>query len=522
MSHASKNASITPESALSRLKPCRPAFDRKALGADVLEALPHLAKAMDVLDGIYRRQQDEALPALWNKVMDGRDEEMKTFFRTFNGPWSTLDGHVSVMSGVADRRAGGSFYPEDITREEWEKALAGATPEEKERLQDCATVIRRDGQGLKTIAYHEHYAHELAEMRRHMNAAADCLKHPGLASFLRDRAKALCDGSYRDSDAAWVRLADAPLEVVIGPFEVYEDNFQGIKAAYEAMLMAVDQEKGQRLQTIAAHIGDMARVFPVPGGSKPSVGGLAPIVVVNQLYSAGEARSGVMASAFNLPNDPWVRAQVGWKQVMIVNVMRAKFETCTRAISSRVVEGGENVEFDPYFFFVLMHEVSHGLGPAYRENGEQVARSMGSFYTPLEEAKADTGGVFLLQRFAGQYGIPSFTEESLLRSYLAGLFRSMRFGLHEAHGAANVIQFNWYEEKGVIKRASGGRYRAEATHFRRATDELLDRLTNLQATGSMSEIEAFMKRYATPPKHVEEAIESLKDIPIDIRAEWSI
>jgi hypothetical protein len=244
------------------------------------------------------------------------------------------------------------------------------------------------------------------------------------------------------------------------------------------------------------------------------------MVVVHQLGAAGEGAQGVMASAFNLPNDPWVRGEVGWKQIMIYNVMQAKFETCTRPIAERVLEAGPTVEFDPYFDLVLLHEVSHGLGPAYRKNGESVSKSLGKSYTSLEEAKADIGGLCLMLHMGGSCGLPAIPQERLLRNYIGGLFRSMRFGVHEAHGMANVVEFNWMKRRGVIA-AKGGRFAIEARNIREAADSLLAELCRLQASASVAEAEAFLAEYGKPGEEITGTIAGLADIPVDIRAKYA-
>lgn len=511
---------MTIKDILAQLQPVELKINQRLMTPEVRAVLPHVKRAMEALNTIYLRQQDQDLPGLWAKVMAGDDENLKTFFRVFNGPWNSLEAHKSVVSSVPSRKPGCSFYPADLSKDQWEQELSRRSSEEREKLVDNYTVIRGKPGLLRAVPFHEEYAEDLAVVARELRAAAEASKHEGLRSYLAVRAETLLNGDYRKADEAWVRLRETPLEVVIGPYEVYEDNFAGIKAAYEGMLMVVDRERDKQLSAIERELSSFARVFPVPAGSKPSVGGLAPIVVVQQLFGAGEASAGVMASAFNLPNDPWVRGNVGWKQIMISNVMQAKFENCTRKISEKLVEDGGEAAFDPYFFFVLLHEVSHGLGPAFRANGEPVSRCLGSHYTAIEEAKADVGALFLLQEFGGRGAVPGFPPDVLLKSFLAGLFRSMRFGLHEAHGAANIVQFNWYEEKGVIRVSKNGRFTAAADHLRSATDELLNKLCEIEAAASPGEAEVFLKRYGKAHPHIVDAIDRLKHIPIDIRVGW--
>ena len=504
---------------LARFREVTLRSDAVPLPEDVREALPHLRRAMDGIARAYRRQQDERLNALYDEVMASSDEDMKAFFRFFNGPWSTLDNHRSVYSGWEDRAKGCAFYPRDLTVAEWDAHLASCPPDEKERLTSETTVVRRTAGRLEAIPYHAYYCAEMLPVAEALRAAARAVHHAGLKAYLTLRADSLLDGRYRDCDAAWVRLKDTPLEFVCGPYEVYEDNLFGLKASYEAGLMAVDAQRAARLHAITANLPALAAVFPLPAGSKASVGGIAPLVVVHQLGSAGEAAAGIHASAFNLPNDPWVRGEVGWKQVMIHNVMEAKFTTCTKVIGDRILEPGCAMEFEPYFFHVLLHEVGHGLGPAYRASGEKASQCLGRSYTAIEEAKADTGGLCLMLALGGRHGIPGFDGEGLVRNYVGGLFRSMRFGVHEAHGQANVVQFNWMRRHGVVTGPSsdGKRFGVAATRASDAAASLLAALCGLQASASPAEAEAFLQEYGSTTPEIDQALGRLADIPVDVR-----
>ncbi len=497
-------------------------FDFSRLDEDVRNALPFIRRAMDEVTQIFLRQQDESLPEIYDEMLVSDDDEKKAFYRFMKGPWNQLEEFKSVFPEHKDRAPGCAFYPSDLSKEKFESYVDSLPESERESFIDHYTVIRKTDSGLKAIPFHVHYADELARVFENLQEAASIVKNEELSVFLRNRAEALVSGNYRDSDAEWVKMKNSPIELVIGPFEVYADALMGIKATYEAMLLVIDREKGKELEEIEKNLPKLNEIFPVPEGSRAAVGGMAPMVVVNQIYSAGEAAQGIMASAFNLPNDPWVRGNVGWKQVMIHNVMRAKFETCTAEIAKKVVESDSNAEFDPYFIFVLLHEVSHGLGPAYRDDDRPVSKCLGSHYTAVEEAKADTGALYLMLHLGGECGIKKYSDETILDSYLAGLFRSMRFGVHEAHGAANVIQFNWFMEKGVIEKAESGKFVTKSENLIDATDELLIKLCELEATGTPEEAEKFLKQYAVPGKEITDTLEKLSDIPVDIRVNYPL
>ncbi|MBP5434830.1 hypothetical protein J6Z39_03315 [bacterium] len=508
--------------AIGKFKPVSIGFDHSILSDDIKKALPYLKNAMDGITRIFLRQQSEALPQVYDEVMAGNDEEKKSFFKLFLGPWGQLENFKSLFEEFNDRPATCAFYPVDITKEEWEEALANASEEEKEQLLDTYTVIERENGKLKATPYHEYFKEELADIFDNLEAAADVVENEELKKYLYERAEGLVTGNYRDSDATWVRTKNVPIDPVIGPFEVYADDFMGIKATYEAFLMVVDHEKGNQLKEIEDNLPNISKHFPLPANSKAAVGGMAPMIVVNQIYAAGEARQGIMASAFNLPNDAWVRGEVGWKQIMIYNIMKAKFDTCTTVIAERVSNGTIHADFDPYFYFVLMHEVSHGLGPAYRSDGTPVAKAIGKNYTAIEEAKADTGSLFTLVKLGGQYGIPSYGKNRVLDSFFAGLFRSMRFGVHEAHGAANVVEYNWLKEKGVIRVLPDGGFKTDATNLEEAAESLLYELCRIEAEATPDEAAAFLKKYAEPGRDILDALDRLTDIPIDICVEYEL
>lgn len=500
---------------LGRLSPATLGADLGALSPATRAALPHLAAAFEGIDAIYRRQIGEHVPATFARP--DLSLEARRALRYFNGPYDTLAGGEPFLPDVPPMLPGKAVYPADLTAAALDAWLE-AHPDDRDALLDPnAAVERRDG-ALVAVPYATRYATELATVASGLRAAADTVDHPGLAAFLRGRAAALVgDGDLAASDADWVRLVDAPLEVVIGPFEVYADALKGQKAFYEAMLLAVDPDACARLASIERALPELAAAFPVPAGARPALGGMAPMVVADELLGAGEARAGILASAFNLPNDAGVRATVGWKQVMVRNVMRAKFDACTRPIARRVLADAdfEATSFDAYFFHVLLHEVSHGLGPAYRSDGRKVSEACGASYTAIEEAKADTGSMVLLMQFNGRFGIPALSRHSIGASTFGGLFRSIRFGLHEAHGKANVIQYTWLKEKGAI-RARDGRMGVDPEALLPAATSLLHELTRLQAEGTEADLRAFTGRYGEPPAELVATVEALADLPIDI------
>ena len=507
------------ENIIKQFKKVEIEADFSLLSNDVQKALPHLCNAIDMITRIFLRQQHEFLPAHYDEVIHGDDTERKTFYELFKGPYNQLTDYKSEFKDINDRRKGCAFYPDTLEDCRILDKIELLDEEEKKLAKDHYTIIRDKQDGLEIIPYHVYYGSELAEVFDELEQAADMIEHEELSNYLVNRAEALVSGSYRDSDSQWVRLINSPLDMIIGPYEVYADALLGIKATYESMLMIVDHKKGAALKEIENNLGRLAEVFPLPAESKAALGGMAPIIVVNLIYSGGEAAQGIMAAAFNLPNDAWVRGNVGWKQVMLYNIMKAKFTAVTAEISKTILHNGENVDFDPFFTFVLLHEISHGLGPAYRKDGMEVAKSIGSSYVAIEETKADTGALYLILKLGGQFGIEKYDDEVLLRTYLAGLFRSMRFGIHEAHGMSNLIQFNWLREKGIIS-FDGEKFSIKADGILETAEELLEKVCYIEAASTEEETVSFLDQYGKPGEEILRALESLSHIPTDIKAEF--
>ncbi|MFP4363250.1 MAG: dipeptidyl-peptidase 3 family protein [Spirochaetia bacterium] len=514
------NLSEKRKEILSRFKNVTLSHKNLKMRDDIRKALPHLKKAMDSMHEIFLLQQDEELAERIKQVQK-QDDELGEFYRRFQGPWYPVEEYKSYDPDVADRDPRCAFYPKDMTKEEYFEAASRLSDEKKEEFESPASLIRREGGELKAVPYHQAYAEYLSGVFDELEAAADAVEHEELSEFLKLRAESLVTGGYRDADAAWVQLKDTPLELVLGPYEVYADALLGRKATYESFLMLVDQEKCDTLAELEGNLDNLAAAFPLPEGSKPAMGTMAPMIVVHQIYAAGEATQPIFAAAFNLPNDPWVRGKVGWKQIMLYNVMEQKFDTCTAPIGSKVLAPAASVEFDPYFYFVLLHEVSHGLGPAYRSDGKNVDNSLGAHYTPIEEAKADSGGLYLLLELGGKFGIPKFPIETVLGSYVAGLFRSMRFGIKEAHGAANVIEHNWLLDKGVIERTGEG-YKVHPEKAKDGVKSLLDGICELQAKGTEKDAELFLDKWAQPDEELLNTTGSLSDIPVDIFIDYDL
>lgn len=509
-----------PQAILGKFREVQMSAGLEALGPDLRAALPHLARAMRAVDPLFLRQLGPESLALAERFAGESSPEARAF-SFFKSPYDPLDEDRPFIAGVGPLRPGRALYPADLEACELEQYLA-EHPEQRAELLDPYTVVERRGSRLEAVPYHQAFAAWLQPVARELHLAAEKIADPALASFVAGRAEALLGRKpLRDSEAEWVRLKRPALEVVVGPYEVYKDGLRGVKAFYEGMLLAVVPEACARIEAIEQGLGELAAAIPCPADSKSAVGGLAPLLVADELLATGDGASGVHSVAFNLPNDIWVRGQVGWKQILIRNMLHAKFDQIARPIAERTLAADQlpHLSFEAFFHFVLLHEVTHGLGPAHRADGRSVNEACGTAYSALEEAKADIGGLVLLLTMAGRHGIPALDPHAIGVSYLAGLYRSSRFGLSEAHGKANVIEYSFLKEQGALESAAGG-VRVVPEKLTAAAARLLERLTLLQASGSADEIARFLGRHAAPPAELLASLATLTDLPVDIRPLW--
>jgi hypothetical protein len=408
-----------------------------------------------------------------------------------------------------------------MTKEEFERWLA-AHPADKEAFQGLFTVIRREGNRLVAIPYSKYYLPFLTRAAQKLREAAAATGNASLKRYLTLRADAFLSNDYFASDVAWMDL-DSDIDVVIGPYEVYEDGLFNYKAAFESFVTVRDRAESAKLDVYAAHLPDMERNLPIGEQHKNfSRKFESPIKVVQEAFTAGDARRGVQTSAFNLPNDERVREAKGSKKVLLKNVMEAKFRLSGQPIALRVLDPDEKgqLSFDAYFNQVLFHELSHGLGPGVIKgpDGRKVEARLllKNLYSTIEECKADVLGVWNILYAMDRQWLTGFDEAALFTTDAALLFRSMRFGLDEAHGGGTAVQWNWYREQNAIEPASGGRFRVRPEKFREAVRSLAAELLEIEATGDFARAGQLLDRYGKSTPEIQATIARLKDIPVDI------
>jgi hypothetical protein len=523
--------SIVPdiEKRLAQFAPVRMDADLSSLTEQDRQVLSKLAEASRYLDEIYLRQTWAGNPALKQEMaawQGAQAEAARGYFAINVGPWDRIDERKPFI-GDTVRPKGAGFYPEDMTKEEMEAWLK-KNPGDNDAFTSTFTVIRRQGDKLVAVPYHQEYAQWLQPAAQALREAAALTGNASLKKFLELRAKAFLDDDYYDSDVAWMDLKDAAVEPTIGPYETYEDDLFGYKASYESFLTVALPKESATLARYKERLPFLERNLPIPDEHKNlNRGTESPIFVGDVVLTAGDASAGVTTLAYNLPNDERVREAKGSKKVLMRNTIRAKYDKILVPIAERVLtpEQVKDVTFQAYFDEVLHHELSHGLGPGFiMLNGKKVDLRLAhkDLYSTVEEAKADVMGVYNILALLERNEMPAEERKALEPTYVAGLFRSARFGVDEAHGQGVVSQFNYLMEKGALQVDSNGRFRSVPEKFPEALKSLLHDILMLQATGDYEGTKKFLDKYGKATPALRDAIARLQDVPVDIRPQFDV
>lgn len=493
----------------------------------VVDKLYEAAKIIDdiFLDQVYHKNNDMKSELM--NSSDLNDKKLLEYFNIMFGPFDRLD-HNKPFYANEEKPKGANFYPFDMTKEEFENWIKN-NPEDEKAFTSEFTVIRRDGDKLKAIPYTEYYKPQLSQIRTLMNEAAEYADNPSLKNYLLTRAKAFETNDYFESDMAWMDLKDHTIEIIIGPYEVYEDELFNYKAAFECFLTIVDPVETSKLEKFASYLTEMEENLPLPEEHKNfERGSESPIVVVQEVFSAGDTKAGVQTLAFNLPNDERVRSAKGSKKVMIKNLHEAKFEKLLYPIAVKVLqeEDLKYVTFDGFFNHTLMHEMSHGIGPGFitvdgRET--EVKKELKETYSKLEECKADILGMFN-NIFMIEKGVfPKEFEKEIWSTFLAGVFRSVRFGINEAHGGGTAIIYNYLLENGGYEFDETSQ--TVSVNYEKiypALKNLANKILMIQATGDYEEAKNTIAKYGIESPSMRILIEKLKELPVDINPQFAI
>ena len=507
-----------------RFAPTEIRADLSKLSAADRKVLAKLVEASKIMDAIFLRQVWAGNEAMLIDLARDQSAEGRArlhYFLINKGPWDRLDHNKPFVPGAPAKPEAANFYPEGAAKadiERWMKSLPDA---ERAKAVGFFTVIRRNGNSYAAVPYSDVYREELAHAAALLREAASLSAEPTLKNFLTKRAAAFLSNDYYDSDVAWMELKGA-IEPTIGPYEVYEDEFFNYKAAFESFITVQDQEESAKLQKFAGQLQDIENNLPIdPKYRNPKLGGLAPIVVVNEVFAAGDANRGVQTAAFNLPNDERVVQEKGAKRVMLKNVQDAKFAKTLVPISKIVLTAADqnDVAFDAFFMQIVVHELMHGLGPnQITVNGRKttVRQEIKEAYSYLEEAKADISSLFAIQHMIDKGVLPKSLEKPLYTTYLASAFRSIRFGVAEAHGRGVAVQFNHLLDAGGFVAHNDGTFGVDLAKVKAGVASLTHDIMTIQARGDYAKAIALRDRLGVVRPPVQRALDKMAAIPVDI------
>jgi len=515
---------------IARFAPTDIAADISKLSAPDRRALAKLIEASKVLDGVYLRQiwvGNEAMLIDLARDESPAGRDRLHFFLINKGPWSRLDHNESFVPGAPPKPAGGSFYPVGATKEEIEKWIQSLPEAERARATGFFTVIRRGSNGQFTaVPYSVEYQNELAQAAALLREAAELSAEPTLKAFLNKRAQAFLSNDYYDSDVAWMELK-GDIDPTIGPYEVYEDEFFNYKAAFESFITVRDHAESEKLTRFGGELQGIENVLPIdPKYRNPKLAGLAPLTVVNVLFTAADANRGVQTAAYNLPNDERVLKEKGAKRVMLKNMQDAKFEKVLVPISKVVLAAADqsNVAFDAFFTHILMHELMHGLGPHSTTVGGRattVRQAMKETSSYLEEAKADISGLFALQHLVDKGVLSKSMEQTMYTTFLASAFRSIRFGVTEAHGKGIAVQLNYLLDQGGFVVKPDGTFAVDPAKIKDGVVALTREIMTIQAEGNYAAAKALGDRLGNVRPPVQAALDKLNSVPVDIEPRFT-
>ena len=490
--------------------------DLSALSENQRRMIPLLIEASRAMDDMYWMQAYGDREALLESISD---PTLREFAEINYGPWDRLDGNAPFVDGVGAKPAGATFYPVDMSTEEFDAAAA-----ENPALKSLYTIVRRDDAGgLVAIPYSEAFGEQLRFAADKLREAAELAEDPGFKLYLERRAEAFETDEYQPSDLAWMDMKTNMIDVVIGPIEVYEDELYNYKSAAESYVLLKDMEWSARLARYAAFLPALQEGLPVPPEYKrESPGTDSDLNAYDALFYAGQANAGSKTIAINLPNDEEVQKSKGSRRLQLKNAMRAKFDKILVPIADVLIDDDQrsHVTFDAFFSNTMFHEVAHGLGikETITDRGT-VREALREQYSALEEGKADILGLYMVASLneQGELGEADLMDNYV--TFMAGIFRSVRFGASSSHGKANMIRFNFFEEMGAFSRdAATGTYRVDPEKLQAATDALTERILTIQGDGEYEEAKAFVEEYGVIGDQLQADLDRLGEagIPVDI------
>ena len=462
--------------------------DISHLSENEKEMLPLLFEAADIMEDLFWQENYGDKAELMAKITD---PDVQKFACITYGPWDGLDGNKPFVEGFGEKPAGAQFYPQDMTEEEWNAF------DDPNKTSQYTMIVRDENDNLKCVWYHEYFEQQIKKAASLLDDASELAGDEEFAEYLRLRAKALRTDDYLESDMRWMDVRNNNIDMVIGPIENYTDARYGIKASHEAFILIKDQEWTKQLSRYAQFVPELQKQLPVPEEYKKEVPGSdVDLAAYDAVYYAGDCNANSKTIAINLPNDERVQLQRGTRKLQLKNSMQAKFEKILVPIAQILMtpESMEHIKFDAFFANVMFHETAHGMGIKNTITGKgSVHSALGNQYNALEEAKADVLGLFLVTKLAemGEYTTTEMIDN--YTTFMAGIFRSVRFGAASAHGKANMLTFNYFQDFGAFTRTEDGRYAIDFDEMKLAVEKLAGDILMAQGNGDYDQVKQWLE-----------------------------
>jgi hypothetical protein len=507
---------------LAKWKPVEMAFHAQGLSARERQMVEKLVEACRLINSVYWRESDIGGLAIYKATAN---QTIKSLFSIMGSRYDLIDENRPFL-GEQPMPAGRDLYPHGLTRAQIEQYVT-RHPEDKDAIYSPYTVVKRQGERLVATPYREAYKQFLQPMAQALRDAAALSADAAFANFLRLRADALLSDDYYKSDLAWLDLKDPKFDVIFAPYETYLDDLLGVKTSYGASVLVRNDVESRKLAVYQKYVPDIQDALPLDAMDRPSKRGhLTPMEVMDAPYRAGDLRYGYQAVADNLPNDPRIHEEKGTKKIFFKNFMDARVTYVILPIAKRMMRADQAAKAsgEGYLAGTLLHEISHGLGPAFaRQGGKQLSinEAIGPAYSGLEEAKADVTGMFGLQWLVEHGALPKAQVEGDYASYVAGIFRTLRFGTGEAHGKAEMMEFNYLLEQKALGRMSDGKYEIDYARMPGTLAQLAKELLTMEATGDRTKVESWFKKYDVMPADLKAALAGTADVPVDIEPVFS-
>jgi hypothetical protein len=522
---ASDGAHVAPglDQRLAEWRVVRMPFRSAGLTPKEINMVGKLVDACRHLEEIYWRQSDPEGLTLYQSLQGStnpQDVKVRRLLRINGSRFDLLDDNKPFV-GTDPFAPGGGLYPRGLTRDQIEKYVQDH-PEKKAEIYSSTTVVRWHGDQLEGLPYHIAYRSFLEPAAKDLREAADLSSDPAFANFLRLRADALLNDDYYKSDLAWVDLKDPKFDIIFAPYETYLDGLLGVKGSYGAAVLIRNGEESDKLALFQKYVPDIQDALPLPAEDRPSKKGQpTPMEVMDAPFRAGDLRHGYQAVADNLPNDPRIHEEKGTKKIFFKNFMDARVNYVILPVARKLMRADQaaRVSGEGYLLDTIMHEIAHGLGPAFSHNAKgklTIREAMGPTYSGLEESKADVVGMFGLQWLVDHGALPKEKLKEYYASYVAGIFRTVRFGLGEAHSRGEMMEFNYLSERGAIKRDASGRYVVDFSVIPGAIADLAKELLEMEATGDRERAEKWFAKYDQMPESLKASLKGTAGVPVDI------